>query len=176
MKTAIHRLAVFSALASPFVLGCSSLPPVQKQQYAQLRNTRAFDFEFPVVWKGIEKAFENYRVAERDPAEVGLLEMRKLSKRTLETDWIYSESRDKYVEYRLNDLPRRKYLEVRLKYKINAERTLGGTQVGVDLEEEVANLKADGTSKGFSGTDQPDTSRQNEILDKIQSAILAAQP
>lgn len=156
--------------------GCSSFPPVQKQRYADLRSSKAFDFDLPVVWKGIERTFENYRVAERDPAKVDILEMKKIPKRTLETDWVYSQSRDKFVEYRMNDLPQRKYLQVRLKYRVLAERTLGGTQVVVHLDEEVEDLRVDGTSKGFSATEQPDSSRSNEILEKIQSSILAAQP
>lgn len=168
-------LLTFSLLCLSMA-GCSSLPPVQKQRYADLRSSKTFDFDLPVVWKGIERTFENYRVAERDPANVDTLEMRKIPKRTLETDWVYSQSRDKFVEYRMNDLPQRKYLQVRLKYKVLAERTLGGTQVGVHLDEEVENLRADGTSQGFSATEVPDTSRSNEILEKIQGAILAAQP
>lgn len=164
-------------LAAAFLAGsgCASSPQVKTQAYAGLKNTRTFEHEFPVVWKGIESALKNYRITERDPTEVDTLEMAKLKERNLETDWVYSQSRDKYQEYQVNGSPRKKYLQARYKYKVQAKRVMGGTEVVVKTEEEIEKLKSDGASDGFSGVDA-DSSRANEILEKINNAILAAAP
>ncbi len=92
---------------------CSSTSEVKQQQYATLKNERTFEHELPVVWKAIETTFKNHKVVERDPEEVGALEWKDLSERSLSTDWIYGQSKDKYQEYRVNDLPRKKYLQTR---------------------------------------------------------------
>ena len=167
---------VAAFLATVSLSGCAGRAPVQKQEYAELPSDRFYEYEFPVVWKAVEKAFQNYKVVDRDPSEVNEVELRKLSERSLETDWLYSESRDKYVEYRVNDVPKRKALEVRIRYKLEAKKVLGGVRVSIKTEEELESLGADGSSHGYSKVDHPDSSRPNELLEKINLAILAANP
>lgn len=155
---------------------CSSAQPVKSQAYAKLKQERTFEYEFPVVWKGIEAVFEQYHGLERDPAEVEPQELRKLTKRTLETDWIIGQSRDKYVEYKINGSSRKKYLQTRLKYFIKAESQLGGTSVNVRVTEEIENLDSKGQPAGYSRVSEIDSSRGGEILDKIEQAVLSAAP
>src|SRR4051794_26861716 len=93
---------VLPVVASLTFASCSSAPQMKQQAYAKLTNEHTFEYEFPQVWKAIEDSFHNYHVADRDPSEVDPLEMRKLTKRKLETDWILGQSRDKYVEYQVN--------------------------------------------------------------------------
>jgi hypothetical protein len=125
------------------------------------------------VWKGIETAVKEYPVTNRDPKDVDVLEMKKLTERTLETDWIYSQSRDKFIEYRVNDSPRKKYLQTRIKYKVIAHAVIAGTEVKIKTTEEIENLKSDGTPDGYVSPDELDTSRTQELLDRIDLAILS---
>jgi hypothetical protein len=149
---------------------------VETQAYAKLKTERTFEYDFPTVWKGIEGTLYNFKVTDRDPKNVSVLEMRQLKKRTLETDWVYSQSRDKYSEYKINGTPRRINLQTRIKYVIEAQRVLGGTTVLIQAKEEVERLNEDGSPAGYDGVEQIDTSRPSELLDKIQNSIFAAPP
>jgi hypothetical protein len=171
-------LSIGAALvAATLASGCASTPPVKTEAYAQLRNHRTFEYEFPVVWKAIEEVFRNTKVTDRDPDEVSELDLRnRIRERTLKTDWAYGQSRDKYQEYTVNDLPKKVFLQERTRYRVEARRVMGGTDVVVSTDEEVERLHSDGSSAGFSSVDQPDSSRADEILNKINAAILAAPP
>jgi hypothetical protein len=158
------------------LVSCASGLDVKKQQYAKLKDSRVYEYEFPVVWNGIESALRNYHVVNRDPAEVDPVELKRLTKRVLETDWIQTQSRDKYVEFKVNDIPQKRYLWTRIKYKVIAESSLGGTQVTVRTQEEVERLNANGTTAGYDSVSEVDSSRPNEILEKVQAAILSAPP
>ena len=55
-----NRTALISSAVLILVTlsGCaSSAPSAEKLQYAQLKNRRVFDNEFPAVWKAIEATF-----------------------------------------------------------------------------------------------------------------------
>jgi hypothetical protein len=171
MKRAVSVFGAFLALVS--LAGCASTRPVGQQAYAKLKDHRTFEYEFPVVWKGIESAMHNYQVTDRDPADVNPVELRQISKRTLETDWIYGQSRDKYMEYSVNGSPRKQYLQTRVKFKVIASTVIGGTDVQVLTQEQIEKLKDNGKSDGYDDTDAIDTSRPNELLEKINLAILA---
>jgi hypothetical protein len=161
------------------VLGaaCASGPPVKTEAYAKLRNHRTFEYDFPAVWKAVEEVFRNTKVTERNPETVSELDLRnKLKERTLKTDWSYGQSRDKYQEYKVNDTPRKVFLQERTRYRLEARRVMGGIDVVVQGEEEIEHLKTDGTSDGFHSSDKPDPSRADEILNKIGNTILAAPP
>ncbi len=160
------------ALAS----ACSSAPKVQQQAYAKLNNEHTFEYEFPDVWKAIEDSFHNYKVEERDPADVDPIEMKNLTKRKLETDWIQGQSRDKYIEYAVNGSPRKQYLQTRVKYTVLADRVIGGTHVLVKTHEEIERLNKDGTSAGWDSTGDVDPSRAAEVLDKIGKSLNARGP
>ena len=155
-------------------LGCSSTPPVKTQAYAKLKNERTFESEFPLVWKAIEEVLRNHRIKDRDPEYVDATELQKISNRSLRTDWIYGKSRDKYQEYQVNGFPRKNYLQTRFNYSIEVKKVMGGVNVRVVSEEEIERLNTDGSSAGFTGANEPDPSRPNELLDKIQTGILAA--
>lgn len=172
------RLREIAALlvAAALPLACSSTPGVKRQEYAALRDHRTYEYEFPFVWESIENTLSSYRVMERDPEEVTPLDLRKLTRRTAETDWIYGKSRDKYVEYMVDGFPRKKYLQVRVRYQVTAESVVGGTKVTVATAEEVERLDKDGTSAGYDKAETVDSSRANEVLERIRMAILKAAP
>lgn len=170
------RTTLFAILPLLALTACSSGPPVQEQAYAKLRDARTFEYDFPTTWKAIEAAFSNYKVTNRDPADVGVLDMKKLTRRRLDTDWIYGQSRDKYIEYKVNDLPRKQYLQTRVRYALTASSVLGGTEVRVKTDEEIERLKPDNTTAGFDKAADVDTSRPAEMLDRINQALLSAAP
>lgn len=161
-------------LASVALLACAcaSSPEVKSQAYAELKSDRVFEYELPAVWKGIESALRNHKVVDRDPEEVDSVEMKRISERSLETDWIYGQSRDKYHEYKVNGSPRKKYLQVRYRYKVEAKKHLGGTEVVVRADEEIEKLKDDGAPDGYEGVGKPDPTRGSDLLEKINLAIL----
>jgi len=170
-----------SLLSSLFVVvtimtGCSHTLPIKKQEYAVLKDTRTFEREFPEVWKGIEKTFRRYKVTSRNPSKVDAVEMKSIEERSLETDWIMGQSRDKYVEFTVNDSPRRKLLQVRFRYQVEAKRSLGGTDVRVKMEEEIERVKPTGQTAGWDRVSEIDTSRVNEVLDQMDQAMLSAVP
>lgn len=157
-------------------LSCSSLPSVQRQHYAQLNNAKVFEYEFPVVWKAIEEVFRKNKIISRDPENATPLEMKKLSRRSLETDWVYGQSRDKYIEYSVNGFPRKIYLQTRFKYLVKATQVIGGVSVQVETEEEIERLDKTGKPAGYTSAQDVDTSRAHEILDRIGHTILSSAP
>lgn len=172
IKFCFSVLLIFSV----FGASCSSGPEVKSQAYASLKSQRTFEYDFPVVWKGIEAALKNHKVLERDPSEVDVLEMKKLRERTLDTDWAYGQSRDKYIEYKVNDSPQKKYLQVKVKYHIVAKAVMGGVNVSVTQKEQIERLHDDGSSAGWDDMDQADTARANELIEKIGNSILSLAP
>ena len=164
---------LFSTLATT---GCSHSPEVKQEAYAKLATQKTFESDMPTTWKAIEDTFHNFKVMDRNPNKIDNFEMKKLTKRTLETDWIYGQSRDKYVNYLVNGTPRHKNLQTRVKYVVTAATQIGGVDVSVETREEIERLKSDGSPDGFDTVDDVDPSRPSEILNKIQNSLLSAAP
>jgi hypothetical protein len=158
------------------LLSCSSPQPVKSQAYAKLNNQRTFENDFPTVWKAIEDTLRNFKVVERSPKDVDTLELKKLTHRTLETDWIFGQSHEKYHEYQINGSPRKVYLQTHFKYFLDVKSVIGGVTVTIKTEEEVERLNASGTPVGYSSAIMPDLSRSHELLEKINLSILSAAP
>ena len=152
---------LFAGFAGSLTIGCSS-GPYKRQQYAQLSNSKVFEEEYPTVWKGTLDALGDYKIENKD-AEKG----------KVETDWIYSTSNEKYVEYQVNGFPRKHYLQTRYKLDITAEKQLGGVKVTVNSQEEVENLKNDGSFESWRSVSDPDSARENETLRNIELKILS---
>lgn len=159
-----------AALSGLGILGCSHPLPYKQSAYAKLKSDWTIEQDFARTWKGIESAVHGLKVAERDPDDVSDQEFRTLQERTLETDWINSRSRDKYVEVRVNDAPTRRYLQTRYRYRIQATKHLAGTHVAVQVQEQVEGLDAVGNPTGFSDTDEVDSSLAREMIEKIKNA------
>lgn len=158
MKLSVFR-AVVVGLAVAFT-ACST--PYKAQGYAKLSNTREFEDEYPVVWKAAVAALAEYKVEDKDQ-----------EKGVLKTDWIYRTSNEKYVEYQVNGLPRKKYLQTRYKMKVTLERLLGRVKVTVLPQEEIEILKADGGFDDWKNVSEPDSSRANEMVRTIENQILS---
>jgi hypothetical protein len=153
---------------------CTSTPEVKTQQYATLKNQRDFTHSLPEVWGGIETSLRNHKIIKRKPSEVSPVEFKKLSKRELETDWIYGRSENKYIEYKLNDLPKKQYLNTRHKFIIVASTKIGGTNVEIETIEEVEEVDKKGSSKGYSSSYAPDSRKAHQLLETIRVAIYSS--
>lgn len=56
------------------------------------------------------------------------------------TGWVYGLAKDKYVQYDYNGAPRRKQLALRRIYGITVRPTLAGSQVDMEIEEEIQEI------------------------------------
>lgn len=168
-----RRIALAFVLA--MAAGCASGGgKVEKQAYAKLQGSSTLEYDFPAVWKGIEAAVRGQKVVERDPEEVDPIEMKNLTHRKLETDWVYTRSTEHFQAYKVNGLPRKTYLQARVRYKIDAQSVMGGTQVSVRVDQEIEKLKEDGRSDGYSPVDEVSSNVAAEMLEKIRLAVLSA--
>jgi len=164
---------LLSALSS----ACSSSPDVKKNQYGPTTSERTWEYEFPVVWKAIEEAFRNHKIKERDSDDVDAVELKKLTERSMKTDWIYSQSTDKYVTYTTRDkgAPSRVYLQLRYRIVLEAEKVMGGTQVRIRPEEEIQEVDEKGNPGDYVEVDEEDRDPRlsGRLLDRIEEKINA---
>lgn len=157
-----RQFGVLLLLTTTLSMSACSSGSYKTQNYARLSNAKDFEEEFPVVWKAALAALADYKINEQDE-EDGVIE----------TDWVYSTSNEKYIEYRVNGLPRKKYLQNRYKLNITLEKLIEAVKVTVDPKEEVENLKSDGTSDGWKTASDIDTSRASEMIKNIELKILS---
>ncbi len=145
-----------------WIIGCASAPPVKTQQYARLNNIKEYEAEFANVWVASLKALSDYELTEKDRDD-GLIV----------TDWVYTTSTEKYVDYTVNGFPRKKYLQIRVQYKVTVEPLLGRTRVRVLPQEEVEVLGPSGEFKKWATNDDFDSANAAKILDKISLNLLS---
>jgi hypothetical protein len=176
-KSMIVGMVILLSLGSVLFTGCAApIKEHHKQDYAKYASSRVYEYEFAQVWKAIEASFRNHKVVQRNPKEVDALELKRLTRRTLETDWVNGQSRDRYVNYTVNGAVKRKLLQMRHKFILTAETVIGGVKVNVEMKEEIELLREDGTPAGFEASDEGDSGRIHELLNQIQNQVLAAAP
>lgn len=174
-KQILTRFVAVSSLALvALASGCASGPTVGTQDYARMSTSKTLEYDMNTVWKATEEMLRKYKVKDREPEQANPVEIRKLTEATWETDWVYSQSATKFVEYKVNDFPRKKYLQQRVRYKIQARTVIGGVEVAIATDEEVQRLKADGTPDGYSEEGEPDSSLPHKMLQKIEQGVHAA--
>jgi hypothetical protein len=108
---------------------------------------------------------------ESDPPTNGSI--KEENDETLSTGWVYGESKNQYVEYKANGLPQRKALKTRRKYSYSITPSLAGTQVVMEVEEEV--MKVDlktGKDKGWS-RNNPDPALYDQMNRLLQEKLRA---
>jgi hypothetical protein len=155
------RYAALGFLAALVAVGCGG-PSIKKQEYAQLSNSKEFEEEFPVVWKGVITALGDYKIEDKDQ-----------EKGRVRTDWIYSTSNDKYLEFQVNGFPRKRYLQTRYKFDVEIKKQIGSVKVIVNPQEEIENLRSDGSFDNWKAVSDYDTGRANELVKNIELKILS---
>lgn len=171
MTTRFHFFVV--GVLFVWLSGCTSGPKYQTQKYAQLKAEQTFEREFSKVWMALEKVLENQNVIERDPSKIENHQLNDLEKRSLKTDWVYGTSKDKYVEYKVNGFPRRKYLPIRFQYQVTVTSVTGGTHVKVLLNEQIQELDEHGKPRDYQSVKDFDSSRARDLLDQVRLALYA---
>ncbi len=170
-------LYIFSFGLLALALSCTSASKleIKQQPFAERKESRTFEVdEFDKVWRAIESVFEKYRIVDRDPEEVSVIDLRKLEERELKTDWAFGRSTDKYSEYKVNDLPKKQYLSNRIRYVVTANKVLGGVDVRIKVDEEVRTLRDDGSDGDYESV-SPSGGRAAELLDNINQELLKQQ-
>lgn len=133
---------------------CSSGPKpkyVEEKNQAKFANNRAFA-EAPEKVLRAAKAVLDSLAHDSEPASTETL---KINDNTIATGWVYKPaSRDKYVQYDYNGAPQRKELTVRRIYQYTVSPSLAGSQVDMDIKEEIqqADMKT-GQPKGWKRVD-----------------------
>lgn len=155
-------MALVTLVIGVWMVACASGPAVKTQQYARLNNIKEYEAEFANVWVASLKALSEYELTEKDRDD-GLIV----------TDWVYTTSTEKYVDYTVNGFPRKKYLQIRVQYKVTVEPLLGRTRVRVLPQEEVEVLGPNGEFKKWATSDDFDSANASKILDKISLNLLS---
>lgn len=156
-------------------LSACSTSSTQKGKYGEEKNaakyTSTYDFvESPEkVLRSAKTVLENW-TRESDPPTSRAI---KEDDTSMETGWIYGQSKDKFVEYKHNNIPRRKTLAVRRKYKYTAVPSLSGSQISLSVEEELeqVDLKS-GERTGWKSVD-PDPKTYDRMLQKLRTQVRA---
>lgn len=95
----------------------------------------------------------------------------KAEEDTLFTGWVYGLAKDKYVQYDFNGSPRRKQLGVRRIYGYTINPTLAGSQVKMNVEEEIQEIDLKtGEPKGWKRVDT-DPASYDLLLRRLREEV-----
>ena len=153
------------------LLACASKPPKPKYvdekneaKYAQARTIA----EAPEKVMRAARAVLDQLTRDSNPAASDKVQN---DDNTIYTGWVYGMARDKYVQYDFNGTPRRKQLQVRRIYGYTVEKTLAGSQVKMNVEEELQqiNLK-NGEHEGWKRV-EPDPAAYDMLLRRLREEI-----
>ncbi|MGZ3694030.1 MAG: hypothetical protein ACXWQO_07505 [Bdellovibrionota bacterium] len=128
-----------SVLALALTLSFTACSGGPKAKYKEEENTPKFSTgrsftETPETILRAARAVLDEMNRASEPAVTGSL---KGNEESVRTGWVYSQSKDKYVEFQFNGSPKRKILQVRRKYTYTAVPSLAGSQVTYGIEEEI---------------------------------------
>jgi nucleoside-specific outer membrane channel protein Tsx len=90
---------------------------------------------------------------------------------TVETGWVYSTAKNRYVEYQFNGKPARKPLRLRRIYSYTVTPNLSGTLVVMKIEEELMNIDfKNGKEKGWESVN-PDTAAYDQLSRQLKEKL-----
>lgn len=119
----------------------------EEQNAPKFGNSRSF-VEAPEDVLLAARAALDELSQQSDPPATGSL---KSSSESVETGWVYSTAKNRYVEYTIAKVPKRKPLRIRRKYSYAVTPSLAGSQVLLNVEEEVMKIDLKtGEEKGWS--------------------------
>lgn len=86
---------------------------------------------------------------------------------TLKTGWIYATSKDKYLVYKFNGMPKRIPLKVRRQINLELSPSIAGSLAKIFIKEEIENLdKTTGQFKSWDGV-KTDNAAYQDILSQL---------
>ena len=92
---------------------------------------------------------------------------------TVFTGWVYGMAKDKYVQYDFNGTPRRKLLALRRIYGFTISPTLAGSQVDMNVEEEIQEIDLkSGEPKGWKRV-ETDPAAFDLLLRRLREQVRA---
>jgi hypothetical protein len=145
----------------------------QNARYAQEKNAPKFGnvrsyVEKPdAVMRAARAALDDLS-RESDPPVISSI---KSDEESVRTGWVYSESKAKYVEYKVDGKPGRKPLRVRRKYSYTVTPSFTGSQVILGAEEEVVQLDMKtGEEKGWKSS-ATDPAAFEDMARRLQEQI-----
>lgn len=147
---------------------CSSSPKYKEEENTpKFATSRSFT-ENPETILRAARAVLDELSRESNPPATGAL---KGNDESVRTGWVYSTSKDKYVEFDFNGSPRRKLLGMRRKYSYTAVPNLAGSQVTFGVEEEIQDVDAkSGEANGWKSVD-PSPSAYDLMAKKLRQKI-----
>lgn len=105
----------------------------EEQNVANFQNSKSFVESPEEILRAARAVLDEWQ-QESDPPVGKTL---KANSESVQTGWVYSTSKDKYVEFTMNGKPKRKPLKVRRKLGYAATPSLAGSEVVFIVEEEV---------------------------------------
>jgi hypothetical protein len=145
MKYLLLLLAIASCASNP-----NNAAYKEEKNVANFENAKSFNESPETILRAARVVLDELQ-QQSDPAVGKSL---KSDSESIQTGWVYSTSKNKYVEFTMNGKPKRKPMRVRRKYGYTAMPSLAGSQVVFQVEEEVmkVNFKT-GEETGWSSED-----------------------
>lgn len=159
----------FILFATLSLAACSTPPGKYKEEKNTPRfaDSRSFTEKPDEILRAARAVLDDLSRESDPPATAAL----KSTDESIRTGWVYSTSKDKYVEYNHNGSPRRKTLSVRRRYSYTAVPSLAGSQVTYGVEEEIQKVDlTTGEPKGWENVD-PSPAAYDMLAKRLRQKI-----
>lgn len=166
---------ILPLLVFPLIfIACSTQKPAKMKtetNHPKFANSRSFENSPEDLREAAKRALQEL-IDRSEPATNATVKEDK-DKNQISTGWVYGKSKDKYVEYNFNGVPKRKILNVRRKYTYSISPSLAGAEVNVSTEEEIekVDLKT-GETKGWSKM-EPDIATYDDLISRLRQKVRA---
>ncbi len=142
----------FFVLSFLFLAACASNPHdasyKEEKNVANFENNRSFAEKPEEILRAARAVLDEWQQESDPPVNTKNL---RSDDESVQTGWVYSTAKSKYVEFKMNGKPKRRPLKVRRKYGYSATPSLAGSQVVFLVEEEVQTIDFEtGKEKGWS--------------------------
>jgi len=143
---------------------------VEKNQ-PKFSSSHSFENSIKEVKSAAEKVLQNYLENNQNPMSDAAKIEKEMNK--ISVGWVYSEAKDKYIEYKMNGFPKRKTLKVRRKYSFSLNPSLAGTDVEIIIQEELENIDLKtGEFKNWKSV-KPDSTQYQKLLLELIDEVRA---
>lgn len=127
----------------------------EEKNVANFENARSFAEKPEEILRAARAVLDEWQQESDPPVNTKNL---RSDDESVQTGWVYSTAKSKYVEFKMNGKPKRRPLKVRRKYGYTATPSLAGSQVVFMVEEEVQKIDFEtGKEKGWS-SEEPEKS------------------